>query len=93
MEINRPSDEPNIPMADPRHAQLESALATLNEDERQAVLLLRGYGMKPREASLQVGASVETLKKRAFRAMQKLRGAFGITIDKSVASATAKDPV
>jgi RNA polymerase sigma-70 factor, ECF subfamily len=54
--------------------QLNRALATLSDDEREAIALRFGSDLKLREVARAVGATDSAVEKRILRGLEKLRG-------------------
>lgn len=52
---------------------LESALASLGDDQRVAVVMVHGYGLSYSEAAELIGVPVTTLRNRLRRGLHKLR--------------------
>jgi RNA polymerase sigma factor (sigma-70 family) len=94
LNISQPEfEEPDCGLRDPRLKELEQWFSLLPEDQRQAVLLIRGHGMKPSEASQVLGVPIGALKMRVSRALKQLRANFGVTIKKQAAPAAVEEIV
>ncbi|MCB1249407.1 MAG: hypothetical protein KDB36_08365 [Acidimicrobiales bacterium] len=60
---------------------LPSALADLSERERQAVVLVDGFGWTLREVAEVAGVAVSSVQSYRDRGLEKLRAALGVTED------------
>ncbi|MBM6593727.1 sigma-70 family RNA polymerase sigma factor [Microvirga pudoricolor] len=54
------------------HKELETALAQLSQDQREAILLVGMEGMQYEEAAIALGCAIGTVKSRVFRARSRL---------------------
>jgi DNA-directed RNA polymerase specialized sigma24 family protein len=79
---SRPS--PEVPRADghpPVEPGLAPALEKLSTGQRQALVLVEGYGMTYTEASELLGVSRSTVQTHVERALARLRHELGVRID------------
>lgn len=79
---SRPS--PGLPRTDGDPAiepGLAPALAELSTGQRQALVLVEGYGMTYSEVSELLGVSRSTVQTHVARALTKLRNELGVVID------------
>jgi RNA polymerase sigma factor (sigma-70 family) len=60
---------------------LEPALASLSRRQRQAVVLIHGYGYTQRETAALLGVSASSVQNHMERGLAKLRFALGVDND------------
>ena len=73
--LRRPARLPEPPPQNPPWIEpaLPAALNRLSRNQRTAVLLVKGYGLRYREVAELLGIGVSTVQKHVDRALQKLR--------------------
>ena len=79
----RPQPLPDLPTSDDRHVEPElgSALRSLTERQRTAVILIHGFEWTHREVAELMGISVPSVQKHQERALVHLQDALGVTAD------------
>jgi RNA polymerase sigma-70 factor (ECF subfamily) len=88
------SESPSKGLArEERFDRLKEALESLPEDYRQVILLVRIDGMSVQEAAARLGRSTAATSQLLWRALQKLKQAFGDTRSFSLPERSLKESV